>query len=197
MSEYSRSNYTGRMYEEDYVGRVENTPAYTARLEKLARGRIAKDGGPFVFFEEAVILAKEFQPWEPTEPKKDLTRDLRLTVGQMLQIPNEELDRVRAYTAVGTRLDTLHQVDTFIEVDDHDPKIKQTHRVSIDLTKRPSKAPDGGIVEEASTYTKPHYLVVGELAPPEEDLYLKQVEQIAALVVRHIQDQIERAGEPV
>lgn len=178
------------MYEADYLGSISVTPAYQQRLSTLARGRTTKDGGPYISFEDGVRLVKEFQPWDPTNPEKELSRELRLAVIEALDIPEDQLDRVRVYTAVGTPLDQLHRVDAFLEFDD--PSSRQPFRVTIDLTRNPAKAGTEGIVEtEALTH-----LIVGELPDPEHPGFLPLIAEVAAAAAESLRRQRPSSGRP-
>jgi hypothetical protein len=171
------------MYEADCLGEVRIIPEYEQRLQALARGRVARDGGPYITFDEAVRLAKEFQPWDPTIPEREFSRELRLAVIEALGIPEDQLDHVRMYTALRSRLDDLHKVDGFLEVDD--PSSQQPIRVTLDLSTRPAKAPETGIVEIESLT----HLIVGELSDVDDPTYHPLIEEVAAAAAESIRRQ--------
>lgn len=170
MQEQFRSGdpYTGRMYEEDFIGAVRiDTAAYREALAAASR----TDG--YVPFERAAALARAFQPWDPTNPAKDFSRDIRIEVLDMLGWGDAEqttLDRVKVYTAVKTPLDILHGVDGFLEVED--PDTRTLHRVTFDLSRRR---------KDASELKAD--LLIHDLPEPEEDAYLHAVRSHAQRVV--------------
>ncbi|MBI4450103.1 hypothetical protein HY634_03525 [Candidatus Uhrbacteria bacterium] len=179
--------YTGRMYERDYLGAVEPSPAYQQRLAELARGRTAdKDGGPLISYNDALRLAREFQPGDPTNPPKELTRELRLAVIDALHVPEDQLDRVRAFTAVGTRGDVLHGIDAFIDF--QDPASGQTHTVVIDLTQNAQKASETSIAEVRTSARERDVasIIVGELPAPNDPRFLDLVGEVGTVVAEQL-----------
>lgn len=93
---------------------------------------------PYVNFTDALEMARAAQPWEdPTNPKPDFLRELRLALADELGIENDEkaLERLRMYTAVGSLLDVKHGKDAFIEYE----KEERTFRIYIDVTADPKR----------------------------------------------------------
>lgn len=183
----AQDHYTGRMYERDYLGAVEPTPAYQQRLTELAHGRTAdKDGGPLISYNDALRLAREFQPGDPTNPQKELTRELRLAVIDALNVPETALDCVRAYTAVGTRGDVLHGIDAFIDF--QDPASGKTHTVVIDLTQNPSKAGENDIAEVRTSARERDVasIIVGALPAPDDARFLDLVGEVGTVVAEQL-----------
>lgn len=157
--------YTGRLHEQDFIGGVDiQNPAYIAALRASAK----PDG--YIPFRAALMLAKQFQPLDPTNPQKEFSRELRLEVIDQLKLDPDAYDRVRCYTAVGTPLDVLHGVDGFIEV--MDPDGRTLRRVTFDLSLRDK----GG--QKAD-------LLVRDLPDPqnEQEAFLAAVAQHAGEVV--------------
>lgn len=86
--------YSGRMLERDMFGdgRFMQNPAFVAKYRALAR----RDG--YISFRDALQLVREHHPGDPTNPKKEFSRELRLAVCDALKLPEEELDRVKVYS---------------------------------------------------------------------------------------------------
>lgn len=161
--------YTGKMNERDFIGEVDvQNPAYLTAVSVAQR----PDG--YVTFRAALRLAKQHQPWDPTNPQKDFSRDLRLEVIDRLGLATETYDRVKCYTAVGTPFDILHGVDGFLELED--PATRTVRRVTFDLSLRDK----GG--QKAD-------LLIPELPDPqgEETAYLSAVKQHGEAVVAQLQ----------
>lgn len=139
------------------------------RYEKALRERISiGPRGRYVNYKDAMELTKAFQPADPTNPKKDFLRELRLAVIDELGLNAGAEERVKAYTAVGTPLDKLHGVDGFMTIKTEDGA---EVAVTFDVTLR-DKA-----------YKKAD-LVIGEPPNPHEDEegYLKLIEEYAAQI---------------
>lgn len=171
MGEYitpeGRRGYTGKVYEADFLGTVKLPPEFFEAERKIVRdwrGWYRDDNDIFE-------LAKNFYPEDPTNPKKELGRELRLGVIDALGLRPEEYDDVKFFTTVGIeQIDKKLGVDAFIEYTD--PKSKITRRVTIDLTQNPQKVAEGHKAD----------IIIGELPAPEfeEDKYQEEIETIAA-----------------
>lgn len=156
--------YTGKIFEEDFVGSVKKDENYKKALLEL-KEKTKK--GEYLRFEDALELAKKFQPWDPTNPTKNFARDIRLEVIDQLGLEKEEdMDKVKFYTSVGSPLDVFHGIDAFLEYTDKEGK---THRVTFDLSMNPAK-------EEYKAD-----LIVKELADPEHESekYLEEIKEAA------------------
>lgn len=161
--------YTGKMNERDFIGEVDvRNPAYLAAVASAQR----PDG--YVPFRAALRLAKQHQPWDPTQPEKEFSRDLRLEIIDRLDLDVEAYDRVKCYTAVGTPFDVLHGIDGFIEIED--PATRTVRRITFDLSLRDK----GG--QKAD-------LLIPELPDPqgEEAAYLSAVKRHGEAVVARLQ----------
>ena len=115
----------GAEFEWDIFGSVDrNNPAYQKELQK-----IAKPNG-FVFYRDALKLAKNFQPGDPRNPDRGFARDLRIEILDELGLTDEkDMDRLEFFTAVGSPLDKWHGVDGFFELKQ---KFGASLRVTID-----------------------------------------------------------------
>lgn len=173
MDEYitpeSRRGYTGKIYEEDFLGTVELPPEFfeaERRLPRDPRGWYRDDN-------DIYELAKNFYPKDPTNPKKELGRELRIEVIDALGLRPEEYDDVKFFTTVGIeQIDKKLGVDAFIEYTD--PKSKKIRRVTIDLTQNLQKLAEGHKAD----------IIIGELPAPEfeEEKYQEELENIAAKI---------------
>lgn len=131
--------YSGRMFERDFIGVVD-----VERPEYQAAYRAAVDEGGYAPYERAVRLAKQFQPYDPTNPTRPFAMDIRIAVTDLLGFSPEQYDRVRFYTAVHTPFDHKHGVDAFLEVED--PKTRTVRRVTFDLSLNRRKDPKADIL---------------------------------------------------
>ena len=130
---------TGDLFEWQYIGQIDaKNPEYQKALEEVRKSE-AQNGekNGYVRFRKALDLAKKFQPYDPTNPDKHFARDIRIAVQDLLGLKTEEeMNRVKFYTAVGSPLDKLHSVDAFIEYTDENGEIV---RATFDLTVNPNK----------------------------------------------------------
>jgi hypothetical protein len=170
-------NYRGTQFEYDIFGEVDTRdPRYAAELKKMGVGQ-----NTYLPFAKSVELVKKFQPSDPTDPKKDFLRELRLAIIGRLGIEDDDaMDAIGVYTAVGTPLDKFHGVDAFVsETADGNETI-----VTLDATLRPEKIAEGGKAD----------IIIGDMPSPEEDedAYLKAVESYAERIVARL----ERLREP-
>lgn len=126
---FDSEKYTGSMNERDFIGAVDvRNSAY------VDAWNAAKRPNGYVPFRAALRLAKQFQPWDPANPQKDFSRDVRLEIIEQFDLDEAASDRVKCYTAVGTPLDILHGVDGFIEF--IDPTTRTVQRVTFDFSLR-------------------------------------------------------------
>jgi hypothetical protein len=175
----SKFEQTGNIFEWQFIGEVDvKSPEYQKALKKLQEesGKEKKKG--YIGFEQAAEFAKKFQPFDPTHPNKPFARDVRIGLLDLMMgkkwitESEEDQDRVKFYTAVGTPLDKFHGIDAFMEYKDPNGK---KYRVTFDLTLNPKKP-------EAKSD-----IVVSELPDPnaeeEKIRYLATIEQYAQKVL--------------
>lgn len=178
-----RDTMTGREAEKGFLGEADNAnKKYRASL--LRRGipegllqNMPEQELPYISFRDALDMAKIAQPWkDPTNPEKDFLRDLRIEVADRLGIGNDEqaLDRLRAYTAIGSPLDLLHGVDCFME---YEKKNGANLRVFMDITNDPEhkKGKPGVLTIDANA--------IGDAADNAKK-YLESIETLAAEIAR-------------
>lgn len=89
------NGYTGRTFEE----------------EILLRCLWVWNG--YVSYHKSMVMVKEFQPWDPTDPSSPAANDLHTLVVEALGI--EDYSAVKLYTAVSSPLDVFHGIDCFVE----------------------------------------------------------------------------------
>ncbi|KKS36866.1 MAG: hypothetical protein A3G49_03860 [Candidatus Sungbacteria bacterium RIFCSPLOWO2_12_FULL_41_11] len=113
----------GTEFEWDIFGAADTkNPEYQKELERVTKPN------DFVFYRDALKLAKKFQPGDPGNPKRAFARDLRIEIIDLLGLTEEkDMDRIKFYTAIGTPLDKWHSIDGFFE-------IEQEHRPPIMIT---------------------------------------------------------------
>lgn len=168
----SRREYTGKIYEADFLGEVELPPEFFNAEKKIIRDRRGWYQNDNDIFE----LVKEFYPDDPTNPKKELGRELRIEVIDALGLNPDEYDRVKFFTTVGVpQIDRKLGVDAFLEFDD--PK-RGTQRVTIDITQNPQKVAEGHKAD----------VIVGELPDPEfeDEAYAEAVQELARKVATRL-----------
>lgn len=172
---------SGRLHEESLFGSAdlgENRPD-SEELKRLI--------DRYLPYGQALELAKKLQKNEPTAPTKPFLRDLREAVADELGLATtEDLENLKAYTAVGTPLDKLHGVDAFISVRDADG-FEAT--ATLDATLREEKL-QGELPSRSD-------ILIGEIidptdGPTEEAAYLKQVAGYAKTVARILRSRLNR-----
>lgn len=140
----SKFEQTGNIFEWQYIGEVDtNSREYQKELLRLQEEAAEKGSTRgHIPYEEAMELARKFQPFDPTHPNKPFARDVRISLldlminKKLITNSEEDQDRVKFYTAVKTPLDTFHDVDAFVEFKDLDNK---KYLVTFDLTLNPQK----------------------------------------------------------
>lgn len=117
----------GTEFEWDLFGSVDkNNPQYQAELKK-----VTKPNG-FVFYRDALSLAKKFQSGDPRNPERGFARDLRIEILDELGLTDEkDMDRLEFYTAVGSPFDQWHGIDAFFEFRQ---KLGSPLRATVDAT---------------------------------------------------------------
>lgn len=175
--------YSGKELEYDLFGAIDTgNPEYQKALKAAA----AENG--YVRRWEAMDLVKKFQSQDPTNPQKDFLRELRNSLTEIFDLNDEkEMDRVRAYTAIGsprpTPLDVFHGIDAFITYSDKDGE----YAVTFDASHRKK--------EEAVKAD----IIVGEMPDPnrESEDFLDMVGEIAQRVARNIARQKDAVREKI
>src|SRR3989338_1180984 len=62
----------------------------------------------------AIELVKKYQPFDPTNPQKPFLKDLKLEMAEVLGLESDEdMDRIKIYTAVNSILDIDFGIDAF------------------------------------------------------------------------------------
>jgi len=168
----------GRALELSLLGDADvRNPRYDQAVRD--RVRIGEGGRPYMTYRDAMELAMQFQPGDPTNPARDFLREVRLAIIEELKIPAGGEDRIKAYTAVGTPLDQLHGVDGFFVITKEGVQVP----VTIDVTLR-EKGPRAD-------------LFVGTLPDSREDeeRYLQIIEEIAVFIVSKFHERYRLARE--
>jgi len=159
--------FSGRVHETDMF----NPGAVKTKWTEKARELGITEAG-YLPFEKAVGLAREFQPGDPTNPKKDFANDLRLAIIERLEerdlLKPDNEDNVKFYSALGMPLDVFHGIDAFVEFTD---RSGVTHRVTLDETANPKKL-EGGHKADIVFAPVPD-------AAEEETSYLREIDRLA------------------
>ncbi len=159
--EWPQKFYSGKEYEYDLVGRINTkAPKYfeeLTRLQKEAqiRGYQLRQENSLPF-KKSVEFVKKFQPEDPTNPKSDFARELRLAFAEKLNLEKEEeIECLNIYTCVDSPLDA-HGIDFFISYQADHGREKE-FIVTFDITKNPKK----DVSENAD-------LLIGDLPDPND-----------------------------
>jgi hypothetical protein len=120
-----------------------------------------------------VKLISEHQEsdFDPENPPKDFLRELRINLIEGLGLPDEETDRIKAYSAIGTPLDTIAGIDSFFIIREKEGE----YCITIDGSAR-QKNPDE---------IKAHIFVKDEPPDPNEDWdgYIKTINLYTAKIM--------------
>ncbi|MDO8430076.1 MAG: hypothetical protein Q7S73_01790 [bacterium] len=135
---------TGHLVEWQHIGKVDSENSKYQKALKEAQIEEAKKtgkSGEYMRFRTAMELARQFSPYDPTNPDKPFARDIRIAFQDLLEsagaLKEEDRDLVRFFTAVGTPLDKFHGVDGWLEY--LDPKDRKRYFATFDFTKNPNK----------------------------------------------------------
>lgn len=169
--------YSGTELEYDLFDAVKTSdPEYLAAYKAM---RPAENG--YLPWHQAIELAKKFQPADPTNPRKEFYRELLIAVQEKLGIDiARNPDAIKAYTAVGTPLDTFHSVDAFLTRTENG----RESTVTLDASLRREKIEDGAKADEVITDVPD--------VEEDEDGYLAAIEMYADRVVKHFRQQKSR-----
>ncbi len=169
-----REFYSGRMNEADVFGRFRPTPEFAAAFRAKA-----KENG-YVGYEAALDLVRQYGQQDPLNPDKPFANELRQAVIEALELETEqEMDRVRFYSAIGTPADKWHGIDGWIEY--QTPQGRKII-VTVDVTQNPNK-----------DVWKADVIIPGVTNPSEnEDRFIKEAEQYGKEVVSHIEERLEQ-----
>lgn len=166
--------YSGKMHERDVFGVFKSSPEFIAAYRKKAT-----ESG-YVPREAALELIRLHGKENPLNPKKPFAHELRQQVIELLDLQtNEEMDRVKFYSAVETAADVFHGIDGWIEYE----SLKRGRIVvTIDVTKNPNK--DAWKAD----------VIIPEVVDPEEDeeKFLEGVEAAAEEIVSLIEEALRQ-----
>lgn len=187
-----KHGYTGKMFERDFIGGVRKDDAYYDALadwahteaiqkmhgksESVEKPNISAENekDTYINFYHALDIAKRFQADDPLNPQKELARDLRLEVADILGLADEaDLERIRFYSGTDTPLDWYHGTDCFME---YINKNGETHLFRFDLTENPQKTEE--------VFNRKGAMIVSGLPDPQEEsgAYLEKIHTIAEQV---------------
>ena len=177
-SDISRGDfYSGRLNERDVFGEFKMTD------EARKAFRLAANERGYVVYNKAVELVRTFSTEDPTNPQKPFAKELRMAVIEALGLEDDEdMDRIRFYSAVGTVLDIYHGVDGWIELQlDEEPAILVTLDVTLNKQKTDHKAD----------------IIVQEISDPSQDAnkFEQDVEHYASQVIERFHEQLQRRGK--
>lgn len=167
---------SGKIHEAFLLGEVRREdPEYSRVLHELG-----PDTKGYLPYRKALELAKRFQPLDaetgkpqdPTNPPKAFPRELRIAIAEKLGLlKDEDMDRLRYYTTVGSPLDAFHGVDAVIELEGRVPR-EQSRVAPFDVTLRAE-------LEKENAKA----IVVRELHDEDSPEFLDDVARIAAQAV--------------
>jgi hypothetical protein len=169
----------GRIYESRVLGvfAPKDVGAYKKAIEDEKK---RLEGGGRLRREDVIRLIRENYGDDPTNPRKQSAKDLRLAVADAMDLSEEELDGLQFFTAVDSPLDEYFGVDAWMEVE-----MPTGERVMVTLDATLNK-------EKIATGHKADVLI-GEMAQAEndEDLYLEQIDDYAQQIARLLQERID------
>ena len=168
---------SGRMNELDTFGKFLAKEGYQQALEAVETGE-----KKYVNHSDSLDLIRRFATEDPTNPTKQFTRELRLAVIDALKLEeDEDLDRVRFFTAVGTPADIFHGIDGWIEYVQPNGK---TVLVTLDTSLR--KKEEGEFKAD---------FIIPEIADAVTDgeLFDSQVATYGGTIAQRIKDNLESA----
>ena len=161
--------YSGKMNEEDLFGKLRPSRKYIEAHESMANA----DG--YVIRDVAIDIIRKYSNQDPINPTQPFAKELRLAVMDELSFEtDQEMNRLKFYTAVGTSADVFHGIDGWFEyVDDDGVRVI----VTIDVTKNPKKDEWKADV------------IIPEVADPEEDetKFLEETERYAKEIVKQFE----------
>lgn len=166
-----RPVYFGHELEMDLLGSVRWPKVFLDAMKPFQRS------GGYVPYEKMIQLIRAYYPEDPTNPKKEFTKDLRLEIMWALNLKDQQ---IRYYNSLKTPLDIWHGVDAWIEIDD--PKSNEPIVVTIDTTLNTAKQESG---HKAN-------LIVGDVPEPDSKQYLPIVERYAKEAVELFQNQLHQ-----
>lgn len=172
-----REFYSGKMNERDTFGEPKRGLGYTAAW----RAKATESG--YLKFNDALELVRKHLVQDPTNPSKPFANELRIVVIDALGLKSEdEMDRVRFYSAIGTPADVFHGVDGWMEYESPDGR---QFVVTLDVTKN----------TEVLKNRKAD-VVIWEVPSPEEDeeKFLEQAEAYGREVAEIIQSRLRLAA---
>ena len=193
---------SGFLAESEMVGSVDtDDPEYRRAAEqwygangelvqKFHEGRLSERerGALFSGAWRLIENLPEYQlhPERTTNPGLPLLRDLRIALADRLEFVSEsDLDRIKAFTAVGTPIDKHLGIDFFLRVDPKD-RSQLPIRISGDYS-----------IESSKTRTRADVLVK-QLPNPDTDAdaYVAAVDQVADGFVFQYRRQLMRTERP-
>ena len=137
------SGYTGRMMEDEFLkrpkldGAIKPEHLIEQDKKKIAGIHAALEHDGFLPYDQAMRILKLIQPYEdPSNPDSQFSKDLMNMIAEKLGLKEENRDKIKIYTAVGSPLDHKHGIDAFITFDDDD---LGEIIVTLDLTKNSNK----------------------------------------------------------
>lgn len=176
----------GKEFEYDLLGSIKKSPyfpQYKKELDLLIQRYMEKNQP--VPLKETMNLVKKCQPagWDPINPQKQFLKDLKLEVGDLLQLPEADWDKVKAYSAVDSFLDSNFGVDAFLTLESKKGKeYFVTYDSTINQEKERGKHYNTILITDITEPPEP-----GEkVSPEEENAYLAGVEKIAKLTVEQL-----------
>lgn len=172
-----RDFYSGRLNERDVFGEFKMTD----EAKKAFRSAAEERG--YIAYSKVIDLIRRFPSEDPTNPQKPFAKELRMAVIEALDLEDEEdMARIRFYSAVGTALDIFHGIDGWIELQlEEGPPVLVTLDVTLNTQKLEHKAD----------------IIIQEITDPSqnEDRFLEQVEQYALQVIERFHEELTRRGK--
>ncbi len=175
----------GKELEYSLLKSIKNSPYFSQYKEELDLlvQKYAEEKKR-VPLKEAMDLVKKYQPagWDAVNPPKQLLKDLKLEVGELLQLSDADMDKVKAYTAVDSLLDSDFGVDAFLTLENKGKEYFVTYDVTMNPNKEQGKHQNTILIADFAEPPEP-----GEKTSPEqENAYMASVEKIAKMTVEQL-----------
>ncbi len=177
----------GKRLEYDVFGSIKKSSQYFAD-EDILRKKYGKNT-PLV---EVMDLVKKHQPnkWNPVNPSKPFLKDLKLEIGDLLNLPEKDLDKIKTFTAIDSLLDTHFGVDAFLTLEKDEKEFFVTYDLTANHNKESTRRYNTILITDFTEPPDPIELKYKQEYNEKETAYLLKVEEIAKSSV----DQLRSSG---
>jgi len=188
--ERGTDRYSGRDLEADVLG----TPKFDKKRYRDLLANNQEPGG-FVARGKIIRIIRDAYTGDPANPEKDAPQEVLINLRELLGFEDDEdIDRVRFYSAVGTPLDIFHGTDGWFEIKTDNGSLIEitvdiTQNTNLDLEEAKRKAdlilvetsdPSLlGTVREIKEIGTQRILIYGKFADSNDEGFLDSTEKVA------------------